>query len=31
MTSVKPHKATLGWAVVAIVIVVIGYHFMKGK
>lgn len=29
--NVMPHKPTLGWAVVAVIVVVLGYHFTMGK
>ncbi len=29
--NVMPHKPTLGWAIVAIVVVVLGYHFLIKK
>lgn len=29
--NVAPHKPTLGWAIVAVVVVVLGYHFLIKK
>lgn len=32
MSSMKPHKGTLVWAVVAVVVIVVGYHVItRGK
>lgn len=29
--QMMPHKPTLGWAIVAVVVVVLGYHFLLKK
>jgi hypothetical protein len=29
--NLAPHRPTLGWAIVAIVVVVLGYHFIIKK
>ncbi len=29
--AMMPHKPTLGWAVVAVIVVVLGYHFVIKK
>jgi hypothetical protein len=30
--QMMPHKPTLGWAIVGVIVVVVGYHFfMKGR
>lgn len=29
--NLSPHKPTLGWAVVAVIVVVLGYHFIIKK
>jgi len=31
MQQMAPHKPTLGWSIAAVVIVVLGYHFLLGK
>lgn len=29
--QMMPHKPTLGWAIVALIVVVLGYHFFMAK